>query len=857
MIPAKLSLKNFMCYRDVPSPLTFDGIQIACICGDNGHGKSAILDAITWALWGKCRARSADDLVHLGRSDMEVELEFTAREGRYRVIRKHSRGKAGRSGQTILELHVGTGPDASGYRAITANTVRETQGRIIDLLRLDYDTFVNSAFLRQGRADEFTIRTPKERKEVLADILGLSLYDELETRARKQARDLELEIAVLERDIANIEKELERRPEHEAEQAQVTARLSEVDREEGSLRAQVEELNRRKDLLEVKREEMDRIDRRLKQADQGLQQTRGEAEEYRNRGREYEHALAQRKSAEEGYKQYQEALGHKEELDGKLAQSNVLVERRGRLEREIEAEKGRLTTRQEGLRSRAQHLQVKVEGLDAWEEDLADSSLKLAHLDEQEAELRQRQEQALETSAKIKNLKASNEQLMKEMQGLREKVDLLGQGEAQCPLCGTRLGEDGLDHIRKAYEEQGQEDKQSYIQNQQLIGQLTAEHDSTHSEIERQGSDLEAERRRLQGRISVLERDMEEGRRASKDWEEVRGELAQIEAQLSSDDFAPEPQQELAQVTSELSELSYDPEAHREVQQRLEGLRHYEELYRRVQEAEERLAEVRQALTRAEEREARLEEELGEDSRRRDAIAAELVELPELERDLEAARESHARLAEEQRRWRDRLAMLQEILRRLKEIQEARSAKEATLKDASRRKGIYDELGHAFGKGGVQALIIEAALPEIEEEANRLLSRMTDNRMHVKIETQREKKTGGAQETLDINIADELGTRPYELFSGGEAFRINFALRIALSKLLAHRAGAPLPILFIDEGFGTQDEAGREKLLEAINSIQSDFERIIVITHIEELKEAFPVRIQVTKTEEGSTFSIN
>ena len=191
------------------------------------------------------------------------------------------------------------------------------------------------------------------------------------------------------------------------------------------------------------------------------------------------------------------------------------------------------------------------------------------------------------------------------------------------------------------------------------------------------------------------------------------------------------------------------------------------------------------------------------------------------------------------------------------EMEAGRAEKRAALKQATRDKGIYEELGRAFGKGGVQALIIETVLPEIEDEANRLLSRMTDNRMHVKIESQREKKTGGSLETLDINSADELGTRPYELFSGGEAFRINFALRIALSKLLAHRAGAPLPILFIDEGFGSQDGAGREKLLETINSIRSDFERILVITHIEELKEAFPVSIQVTKTEQGSNYFIN
>jgi exonuclease SbcC len=134
---------------------------------------------------------------------------------------------------------------------------------------------------------------------------------------------------------------------------------------------------------------------------------------------------------------------------------------------------------------------------------------------------------------------------------------------------------------------------------------------------------------------------------------------------------------------------------------------------------------------------------------------------------------------------------------------------------------------------------------------------MTDNRMHIKIETQRQTKVGDTAETLDIKIADELGTRIYEMFSGGEAFRINFAIRIALSKLLARRAGAPLPTLIIDEGFGSQDAAGLEKLKEAIISIQDDFKMVLVITHVEELRDAFPARIDVVKTAEGSTIELN
>lgn len=174
-------------------------------------------------------------------------------------------------------------------------------------------------------------------------------------------------------------------------------------------------------------------------------------------------------------------------------------------------------------------------------------------------------------------------------------------------------------------------------------------------------------------------------------------------------------------------------------------------------------------------------------------------------------------------------------------------------------RGLYNELALAFGKKGIQALIIEDAIPQLEADANDLLARLTDNRMSLRLELKEGRRVRGIDalsEELDLSISDELGTRGYETFSGGETFRINFALRIALSRLLARRSGAPLRVLFIDEGFGSQDATGQERLTEAIQSIQDDFEKIIVITHIDHIKEAFPVRIEVTKTELGSTFEI-
>jgi exonuclease SbcC len=156
-------------------------------------------------------------------------------------------------------------------------------------------------------------------------------------------------------------------------------------------------------------------------------------------------------------------------------------------------------------------------------------------------------------------------------------------------------------------------------------------------------------------------------------------------------------------------------------------------------------------------------------------------------------------------------------------------------------------------------LLIEQALPELESQANQILDRMSDGTMSVRFETQKEykdKNRPDLKETLDIVISDGAGTRDYEMFSGGEAFRVNFAIRLALSRVLAQRAGARLQTLVVDEGFGSQDTQGRQRLIEAINLVRKDFSKILIITHMEELKEAFPTRIEVEKGPHGSAVRV-
>ena len=857
MIPLKLRVKNFMCYRDVPEPLPLEGIHVACISGGNGHGKSALLDAITWALWGKARGKGVDELIHIGESDMEVELEFSNGEDVYRVVRKRKKARGRGSGASMLDLQVSGAEGGAVFRPTTGNTIPETQAQINRLIHLEYDTFVNSSFLRQGRADEFTLRTPRERKEVLADILNLSLYDEMETLARQKARDRDREAAQYEHLLREIDAEVSARPELEAELCVLNSQVGELEKRSAEHRQAVQDLTTRKIRFEAAAEELGKLKARRRGIKDDLSRTQADVCRHKTRLSEYRHLLSDADSLEERHARFQWAVKEDKRFSDALREHSLLTDRRIKLERQLDAERASLTARLERIKAESRVLEDKASRIVASEEGLANSAVKLADVDERLMDIAAELRHVEDTSVHIGTLESENRNLVEEMKELRKKVDLLAEGVSQCPTCGTSLAEAGIEHVRSALFSEGAIRRRKFDLNKAKINELTSLRDSGRTDLKKSQTAAEMKRRDIQAEASVLERDMREGEAASQKLKPMREESETLSTLLADETFGQDLRNAINELHERLKSLAYDLDAHQLVSDEVRSLEGSDIAWLKLQEARNRSEETQQDLSDAQKRFEELQSRLEDASNSIEGIEEQAAQLPNLVHRLREAESLLDSVNRDLMQQRDLLAGLRQRLQAVRTLEEKAGMHRTQLNRATRDKGIYEELARAFGKGGVQALIIETVIPEIEHEANRLLSRMTDNRMHVKIETQREKRTGGSIETLDINIADELGSRPYEMFSGGEAFRINFALRVAISRLLTRRAGTPLRILFIDEGFGTQDGPGREKLMDAIYSIQEDFDRIIVITHIDELKEAFPVHIQVVKTEQGSFFSVN
>ena len=856
MIPIKLALRNFMPYQDNIPPLSFDGIHTACISGNNGSGKSSLIDAITWALWGQARTRSDDDLIHSGQTEMEVEFDFTVRQNLYRIVRKHSKPKTrGRSGQTILEFQTATG---DGFRSITGNSLTQTQQKIIDVLHMDYETFKNSAYLRQGHADEFTLKKATDRKQVLADILGLELYDKLEEQAKELARQQETDKGQLQSTIQEINDELAQKPAYEAELGQVQSELSRIEAIIKEQETRLNGLRQERESLEYKKSQLAQLEEHVIEIERDLERWNNQLKQHQLRLKEYEEIIDRRTAIEEGYTQFIEAKNLCDTLEQKFRQSVNLERQKSQLENKIREAGQSLLTEHALIQNKIVKLETSSQRLPALKNELQQAKAELHQLAELEETLRRQRQSSQELQTHISHLESDQNRLEQEIGDIEEKLKLLlSQAEAKCPLCETELGTEGIKLIETKYDAEKSSKSASRQSSQAELTSKKTELETLEGEISRLETKLNQDRSSVQSQASILSQTISEIEESGNQLNEARNSLTEIEQHLARRDFAPVEQSTLNELEANLAWLDYNPQQHEETRQLLSSLEQYEDPKRKLEEADRLINQEKEAASRAEVAIQELRHSLETENQKRQSLSEELVLLPQVVNDLTQAETEHQTMAAQQKQAQEALWNIKAKLQRSAELEVKKAEKEKQLSQASREENIYRDLAQAFGKKGIQALLIETALPEIESEANKLLGRMTDNRMHVKIETQRETKKGDTLETLDINISDELGTRNYEMFSGGEAFRINFAIRIALSKLLARRAGAPLPTLIIDEGFGTQDDTGIEKIKEAINSIQDDFQKIFVITHMDELRDAFPARINVIKNANGSIIEVS
>ncbi len=1010
MIPIHLSLKNFLSYTE--ASLDFSGLHTACICGANGAGKSSLLEGITWAIWGQCRAVSEDDAISTGAMDVRVDFTFKIHGAIYRIIRSRQRDGSGG-----LEFQIQTGGE--GFRTITQRGIRATQSLIDEYLKIDYDTFINSAYLRQGRADEFMLKKPADRKQILADLLKLDRYEQLADRAKDTAKQYKLQAEVLtdslagdllqlaelegitqQRDEVKIEidglqliqtleeKELEglkvvvrqretwqqqlnweQKRDRELVQAaiQIQADLQVITTDKNrldgllnradeistayqaylDLQQQLEVLDRKFDADRLAQIKQQKLQQQLDRETQDLKLTLGKSQAELaltiQQEQELIEVLATVGDVSKGVAELQLCRQRLTELDRLQLEVLPLQQDRVLLGGKIDQETAKIQAKLNELILREQQVNLKAAEYPTLVDRLKLLDAKIIELDHKKVYQGRVKEKGLGKKDNLSRLEADTHNYQRQLIELDRKLELLEIPGASCPLCDSDLDEAHWQQIltnakseRENIEQQisaTQEEHSRYSQERKVLlaeyEQLGAEVTGYESLLEQRGklqaqldsiselqislqeigiekdtielaiesksyaSELQSQLIELEAKLATIQYSEQNHALARGDvdklrWAEIKqerikdaerkqkqliGQKSQLELKITTTQQQIDRLQndselriEIIEIERQIKELGYDRSAHDLVSTNLRQSQSIQLQYQEVQQAKQTQPQLLERIEILENNDRQNLIDRGQAKLEIDRIRIEFEKIPDND---DAIGSIEQQLAERRQQLDTNLSVLGSLsqqLTQLNQIQTQLRSQEQQLNTYKQQQKIYDELGKAFGKNGIQALVIENILPQLEAESNQILSKLSNNQFHVQFITQKATKASRVKkaniknakfiDTLDILIGDANGTRSYETYSGGEAFRINFSIRLALAKLLSQRAGTPLQMLIVDEGFGTQDREGCDRLIAAINAISADFACILAVTHMPQFREAFQTRIEVHKTTKGSQIQV-
>ena len=1006
MIPVHLKLSNFLSYGASGQSLDFSRFHVACLSGKNGQGKSALLDAITWVLWGEARKSTGshkpdEELLRKGSLRMRVEFVFEVEGEKYRVMRSYSRSSSGKTNKSELEFQLIGASDGLSI-PLTGSSIRDTQGAINACLGIDYNTFINSAFILQGRSSEFTRKKPTERKVILGRILNLDKYEKLADMARGYERKYDAEISGFAKEIdfysTLLENKRQIRDDYEttckelesldtilnekvAVESEILEELKQLDLMASELDSKSEALKQIEKEETSRKEEFDKIEGRIVGAERLLEQKEIIHQEYKRyislqnerdvldtnreifRGLEKQIAsvqadlLMQRKKYElkiekadadlqaihEGLTDVIRVLSAKPEVSHSLQEAKKasikvkeyeqVMEQARSLKKKIEAQESQISKERQVLEGQILGLKKQYELNASQADDILALKSELGELESASVQLLNTQkqldlitEEGQHIGAQVSQREGSLEQQLLIDSEMSQRILLIENNALDsCPTCGSEFTSE---HRNQALHKIAEEKKAI----QKRISQFRNEIES----LSEKRNALRAKYKVMLAEVSELSNVAERkarlaeriitGERKNQENKSISAKISEIEATLRDKKYANEERGEVLRLMTELTQLDVDEHLYKKLQFEAAQVERYDEKMRSILFAEgkkgrleeqsalkekelvklrnqldnkepflplnKRLAELEQSkrncgfiperfeeikkelnrlsgvvdsmneLINAQERLLEWNEQiksikpiLEEIAGRKLHLVSRVEELTkgllvqdEVGQKLDVARRSRKAVEDQIRQSQLMKGELVEKISQIDENERKMKTAKSALANSRKELLIYKKLKTAFGKNGIQALLIEQSLPDLEERANKLLYQLTNGRMHVTLKTIKDKKTGGTKETLEIVITDEQGvSRPYETFSGGEAFRVDFSIRIALSQMLAERKGARVQTLGIDEGFGTQDEEGIQHLVDAIQKVQDEFDKIIVITHLNRLKDAFPFRIEVNK----------
>ncbi len=901
MIIRRVELENFISHKQ--SRVDFD-TGITVIVGPNGAGKTSIIDAITYGLFKEhTRGRKIVNLINRERSRARVRVWFIVNGVEYMVERTITRTSSD-SAQTETYLKKKNGDQW----ILVARGDRTVNNEIERILGVSSKTYMLSVFVKQGEIEKFVTATPSERKEALAELLGLTrmekAYEKMKdiinewkslhitvSHEASRAKYLEEELRrALERK-ETLEKQLVEKKTESIKLAEKLEKLQEKLSVLEEKRDKARELNNRAKILrreiEWFKKEKERLEREVKEAleaanklkqvelkykklaivEDGVEALRrlralGNIEEIlEEKRKQLEELIARLAGIEEKVREYLETTASIRALEESLKMLKERILEYNRLKTLLEEKEKRIKILEERAREIASKYMLHLLSLDKILEKLRDiirelKEKKETHLElynSIEAEIKTKQARIKEIEERISNLKS--------IKGDR------------CPLCGQPLTPTLKEKLIKQYEEEKKkleerirelvEDKENIKAMLDRIDREVEKAQRDYIELTRTISELkELEKtiEKLKEKVRLGEEEYNEYRKIEQRYEEEKKKLEELEKYY----------EEKTRLEAEKRSLE---EKLRELNEKLEEARRLEEIIRNV---EEKLGQPRSIFDKLRDELHLLRIEIGRlqekasklEQRRReyDSVLKRLRErednlrvVEEKLRELNYSEEEYIKARELVEEIRDKLVKLQKevakiegSLRELNETIEKRREEWEKAKKALKEKErierylkLLENIRRLYGKDGLQKIIRAQARSLIEYYLKDIVSRFNLEFSDVALD-----------DDFNITVSTPQGEQPVEAISGGERVALAIALRLALAKALV---GAGVESMILDEPTIHLDEERRRELVRilraSIEKTQQILPQLIIVTHDRELEDAADTVYMVTRSEGYSKVS--
>jgi exonuclease SbcC len=859
-MPVEIEVKNYRNYRD--ELFSYDGISFATINGENGAGKSSLfMDAMLDALFEEPRE---GDLTGWIRNDPDarsgsIKFTFYLGDKLYRVTR--TRTKSGKATLNLSEY-----VDES-WQNRSAEKYRDTQAIIENTIGMDSLTLKATGLIMQDQYGLFLQADKADRMAILGNILGLGIYDRMESMAANRAADANREL----RRIADLQEETGRTM---PDKATVEAAMNKTAVEKASAVADraihTKAMSEAQTKLDIAKQAQKRSEKLASELGSWIAEKNANASAQavcRAQISDAQALLDKREEVEAGSQSYGKLSARREELLGTAALIQPKEEKLRDVMAALSAQrkkKGSLEAEKLSAQATCWSYEQALADYDELERKaagLAGASERLTALEEQDEQYLAADQEAMKL-LQTKNAETARIQSWLDIK--ENEVTHIRSRAIMLETCGCPVENPECRFLQDAVEAKkklpaAETELETYRQQaEERAEQLDAEYQAAKKKATGLNcrKDLQAQRflvadlRKASERFAKLTAQKERLAEVKEHIKAIDEELETIPANIESleaDRFVVED--ELKKLRQNAAELA-------SIEAQLSDVKKYIELEKLLPaaEAKKSAAQTRltELLTYAEKTRTAI-----------DGINAEILILAKAQADVDELKEQYAEadaaLTVDNIRIEELDQQAGHSRRQMEEIKTAEAKLEVLRRQATEQGQLaagYEELKRAFSQDGIPHNIVRSIVPMFEATATSIISQMSGGHMSIEMRMEKTLKSNSKKEVtaLDIIVNDAAtGALPYMSRSGGERVKAALSVILALAELKSSTAGVQLGFLFIDEP-PFLDDKGVQAYCDALEAIQKRYSslKIMAITHDPEMKARFPQAVDVVKTAEGS-----